>query len=219
MKGKNSAVKRSCVLLALLISITMLTGCYTIGERKPIATILFSNGDEVKIRLYPDQAPNTVNNFIYLANSGFYDGSPVHRIVEYFVIQMGKKGSDPEQVNAGYYIKGEFSNNGFGKNELSHLQGTVSMARSASDDDNADKDLYNTASSQFFITLTDKTYLDGDYAAFGKVISGMKLIEQISKMDVDKNDIPRDEIYIKTLTVETFGKNYDEPTKIPIEDQ
>ncbi len=93
------------------------------------------------------------------------------------------------------------------------------MARSASDDDNADKDLYNTASSQFFITLTDKTYLDGDYAAFGKVISGMKLIEQISKMDVDKNDIPRDEIYIKTLTVETFGKNYDEPTKIPIEDQ
>ncbi len=198
--------------MSIIMLIPLLAGCVTIGERKPIATITFSNGVEVRARLYPDKAPNTVANFIYLANSGFYDGSPVHRIVEYSVVQMGKP-ADTGDSDAGYYIKGEFSDNGFSKNDMLHEKGVLSMARSIGEEGDG-KDYYNTASCQFFICVDTETTLDGAYAAFGKVISGYDSFEEISRMDVDENHAPRDEIYIKTITVDTYGKDYGEPKKI-----
>lgn len=206
------------LILMLVLVMSFTAGCVTLGERNPIATVTFSNGKEIKIRLYYDQAPNTVKNFIYLANSGFYDGTPVHRIVEYFVIQMGKPADALDETTAGYYIKGEFSNNGFSKNTLSHTEGVVSMARTVGEPGN-EKDYYNSASCQFFIMLTDKPNLDGDYAAFGKVISGMSDVQKISKMDVDENEAPRDEIYVVSITVDTFGKDYGEPERIYPEEE
>ena len=205
------------LILAAALLVSMFAGCYTLGERKPIATIKFSNGKEVQIRLYPDKAPNTVNNFIYLANSGFYDHSPVHRIKEYFVVQMGRPGADPSAMNAGYTISGEFSNNGFSKNDLEFEEGTVGMARIAAAGEDKESGNYDTASSEFFICLGYKPSMNGNYAAFGKVIRGYKDVEKISKMDVDDNEYPRDEIYIETLRVETYGKNYPAPKTIPLE--
>lgn len=201
------------VMTAAVLSFT--SGCVEIGNRKPIVTVEFSNGKEVKIRLYPDKAPNTVNNFISLINSGFYTGSPVHRIIEYSFIQMGKS-ADGEN-NAGYYIDGEFKENGFGKNNMTFDEGTVAMARLTGDSEKS-KDYFDTASSQFFITLEPKKTMDGLYCIFGKVISGMKYIEQISKMDVDDNDYPRDEIYIKSISVDNYDYNAKEPKKLPIKD-
>jgi peptidyl-prolyl cis-trans isomerase B (cyclophilin B) len=174
-------------MAAMLFSFA--AGCVTIGARKPIVTIEFSNGKEVKIRLYPNKAPNTVNNFIALINSGFYDGSPVHRIIEYSFIQMGKS-ADGSRSDAGYYIEGEFKENGFVKNDMIFEEGTVAMARVTGDSENS-KEYFNTASSQFFITLERKTTMDGLYAAFGKVISGMKYVQQISKMDTDEKRLPK----------------------------
>lgn len=210
--------RTAVIVLCVLMIVSMLAGCYTLGERKPIATLKFSNGAEIEIRLYPDKAPNTVNNFIYLANSGFYDGSPIHRIKEYFVVQMGRPGGDSGEMDAGYTIYGEFPNNGFSKNDLTHDTGTVSMARVVNVGGEQSSDYYNSASSEFFICLELKPSLDGDYAAFGKVIRGMKEVEKISKMDVDANQVPRDEIYIESLRVETYGKNYPAPNTLPKED-
>lgn len=207
----------AAICLAVVLLVTLFAGCYTLGERKPIATITFSNGKEVQIRLYPDKAPNTVNNFIYLANSGFYDKSPVHRIKEYFVVQMGRPGADPSAMNAGYTITGEFSNNGFSKNDLEFEEGTVGMARIAAAGEDKASGNYDSASCEFFICLGYKPSMNGDYAAFGKVIRGYKDVEKISKMDVDANEYPRDEIYIETCRVDTFGKKYPEPKKIPLE--
>jgi peptidyl-prolyl cis-trans isomerase B (cyclophilin B) len=189
----------------------------TLGERKPVATVLFSNGKEIQIRLYYNKAPNTVKNFIDLANSGFYDGTPVHRIEEYFLIQMGKSGADPE-ANPGFTIKGEFPNNKFGKNDLKLETGMVAMARVVGSGV-SEKDYNNSASTQFFIMLTNKPNLDGDYAVFGKVIRGMKDVEKISKMDVDANKVPRDEIYVVSIRVETFGKDYGKPDRIPVTEE
>jgi peptidyl-prolyl cis-trans isomerase B (cyclophilin B) len=197
--------------MAFIMLIPALTGCVTIGERKPIATITFSNGVEIRARLYPDKAPNTVANFISLANSGFYDGSPVHRIVEYSIVQMGRS-ADGEN-DAGYYIKGEFPDNGFSKNDMLHEKGVLSMARTVGAEGN-EKEYYNTASSQFFICVDVETTLDGAYAPFGKVISGYDDFEEISRLDVDENYAPRDELYIKSVTVDTYGKDYGEPKKI-----
>ena len=210
---KRSVSIRVCaVLLMSVLTLAVLGGCVTMGERKPIATITFSNGTVVRARLYPNKAPNTVANFISLASSGFYDGSPVHRIVEYSIVQMGKPaGSD--EVDAGYYIKGEFPNNGFSKNDMIHEEGTLSMARTVSSSGD-EKDYYDTASCQFFICVDRETTLDGDYAAFGKIISGYKDFEKISKMDVDDNYAPRDEIYVESITVDTYGKDYGEPQTI-----
>lgn len=193
--------------------LTMTSSCMTLGKRNPIATLIFSNGKEIKIRLYPDKAPNTVKNFIDLANSGYYDGTPVHRIEEYFVIQMGKPASDPEANTAGFYIEGEFPNNGFSKNDLSHEVGAVAMARTVGEPGN-EKNYYNSASTQFYITLTYKPNLDGDYAIFGKVIRGMDYVQKISKMDVDENKVPRDEIYVVSIRVDTFGKDYGRPKRM-----
>ena len=206
---KKTRFRASALLLcaALLLS---LSACVTLGSRKPIATLVFSNGKEVRFRLYPDKAPNTVNNFIYLANSGFYDGLPVHRIVEYFVVQMGEP---VDKDLPGYRIKGEFSQNGFTKNDMIFEEGTVGMAREAAAG-NDDSENYDTASCQFFFTLEREYSLDGYYAAFGKVISGMEHLHKISKMDTDADERPRDEIYISSLRVETYDYKYKEPKKI-----
>ncbi len=209
--NRSLSSKIFALAMAFIMLIPALTGCVTIGERKPIATITFSNGVEIRARLYPDKAPNTVANFISLANSGFYDGSPVHRIVEYSIVQMGRS-ADGEN-DAGYYIKGEFPDNGFSKNDMLHEKGVLSMARTVGAEGN-EKEYYNTASSQFFICVDVETTLDGAYAPFGKVISGYDDFEEISRLDVDENYAPRDELYIKSVTVDTYGKDYGEPKKI-----
>jgi len=186
------------LLIAALLAV-LAGGCVTIGDRKPICTLVFSNGGEVTIRLYPDKCPNTVNNFIELCNSGFYDGSPVHRIVEYVLIQMGKP-ADSEETDAGYYIKGEFTANRHAGGDLTFESGIVGMAR-LSDEENS-RHFFDTASSQFFIMLEPKENMDGYYAAFGKVVTGMDVITAISKMDVDDANSPRDEIYLVSARVD-----------------
>jgi len=205
-------ILRAAAILLLAAMITILaSGCVVIGERKPICTITFSNGGEVRIRLYPDKCPNTVNNFISLCNSGFYDGSPVHRIVEYVLVQMGKP-ADSKETDAGYYIKGEFTQNNYSKGDLTFDEGIVGMARLSGETDG--KEFYNTASSQFFIMLEPKATMDGYYAAFGKVITGMDVLTAISKMDVDEDDYPRDEIYIVSARVDCYDYQASEPKKI-----
>ena len=212
---KTVLIRISALVLLCVLVLGSLSGCVMLGERKPIATIVFSNGVECKVRLYPNKAPNTVANFISLANSGFYDGSPVHRIVEYSLIQMGKNGQTGAD-NAGYTIKGEFADNGYVQNDILHEPGVLSMARSVGVDGDS-KEFYDTASSQFFICVDYETTLDGKYAAFGKIIEdGYKDVEKISKMDVDDNKAPRDEIYVVSIRVETFGKNYGAPKTTPM---
>ncbi len=208
---KRINVLRPAALLLSLLLLLACSGCVVIGERKPICTILFSNGEEIRIRLYPDKCPNTVNNFIQLCNSGFYDGSPVHRIVEYVLVQMGTPaGSD--ETDAGYYIKGEFTENNYSKGNLTFDKGVVGMARLSSSEDS--REYYNTASSQFFIMLEPKITMDGYYAAFGKVIGNMDAVVAISKMDVDASDHPRDEIYIVSARVDCYDYKPSAPKTI-----
>ena len=208
---KAKLLRLSALTLLTAFMISLLCGCVVIGERKPICTILFSNGSEVRIRLYPDKCPNTVNNFIKLCNSGFYDGSTVHRILEYVLVQMGMPGGSDE-TDAGYYIKGEFTANGYRKGNLTFAKGIVGMARLS--DENESKQFFDTASSQFFIMLEPKAAMDGYYAAFGKVISGMDDIVAISRMDVDENNYPRDEIYIVSARVDCHDYKPGEPKTI-----
>ena len=168
----------------------------------PIATIQMKNGGTIRIELYPEIAPNTVNNFISLANSGFYDGKIFHRVISGFMIQ----GGCPEGTGMGgpgYNIKGEFRFNGF-KNELKHKRGVISMARSARP---------NSAGSQFFIMHADAKHLDGQYAAFGKVIEGMDEVDRIAGVATDANDRPREEQVMESVRVDTFGETYPEPVK------
>ncbi len=168
----------------------------------PVATITMKSGKVIKVELYPDVAPNTVNNFISLANSGFYDGTIFHRVIEGFMIQ----GGDPLGTGTGgpgYSIKGEFSSNGF-KNNLKHTEGVISMARSQSK---------NSAGSQFFIMVGDSPHLDGEYAAFGKVIEGMEVVHEIEKVKTDTSDKPIFVQMMDTVTVDTFGVEYDAPKK------
>lgn len=211
MVKKKNLFRTAAALLMTAMVLLSCAGCVVIGSRKPIATIVFSNGAEATIRLYPNKAPNTVDNFIKLANSGFYDGSPIHRIVEYVLVQMGSP-ANSEETDAGYYIKGEFADNGFVKDDLTFDEGILGMARLAADED--DKRFYNTGSSQFFIMLEPKASMDGKYTAFGKVITGMSDIVAISKMDVDDNDHPRDEIYIVSLRVDCYDYKPNEPKTI-----
>ena len=169
-------------------------------KRNPIVIIEMENGDKVKMELYPDIAPNTVNNFISLVNKGFYDGLIFHRVIPGFMIQ----GGDPEGTGMGgpgYSIKGEFTQNGF-DNPLSHERGVVSMARTFQPD---------SAGSQFFIMVDDVTQLDGQYAAFGKVIEGMEAVDKIVSVPRDANDYPLEPQRMKKVTVELFGVQYDEP--------
>ena len=166
----------------------------------PIVTIEMENGDIIKAELYPNVAPNTVNNFISLINHGFYDGVIFHRVIPGFMIQ----GGDPDGVGTGgpgYSIKGEFARNGF-KNDLKHTAGVLSMAHSM---------LPNSAGSQFFIMHKDAPHLDGDYAAFGKVIEGMDVIDKIANVRTDYMDKPLEEQKMKKVTVDTQGIKYPEP--------
>ncbi len=169
----------------------------------PIVTIKLENGKEIKVELYPQIAPNTVNNFISLVNKKFYNGICFHRVIAGFMIQ----GGDPTGTGMGgpnYKIKGEFSSNGF-KNDLKHERGVISMARSM------DK---NSAGSQFFIMHEDAPHLDGQYASFGKVISGIDVVDEIANTDVDWSDKPLEDVIMKSVTVETFGEVYAEPIKV-----
>ena len=170
----------------------------------PIATIKIKDFGTIKAELYPDKAPNTVNNFISLANSGFYDGLIFHRVIKGFMNQ----GGDPDGVGTGgpgYSIKGEFSNNGYTNNDLKHTAGVLSMARANEPD---------SAGSQFFIMAEEASYLDGDYAAFGKVIEGMDVVNDINSVQTNSNDKPLKDVVIESITVDTKGIDYKEPEKI-----
>lgn len=179
-------------------------------KQNPIATIEMENGGIIKIELYPDKAGNTVKNFIYLANSGFYDGVIFHRVIEGFMIQ----GGDPKGTGTGgpgYRIAGEFSNNKY-NNDLQHTRGVISMARQGNPYMPASA--YNTAGSQFFIMHADSHLLDGDYAAFGEVIEGMDVVDAIATTATNSNDKPLEDQRMKTVRVETFGVDYGEPVRI-----
>ena len=169
----------------------------------PIVTIEMENGGVIKAELYPEIAPNTVNNFVSLVKKGFYDGLIFHRCISSFMIQggcpLGTGTGDP-----GYSIKGEFTQNGF-KNDLSHSRGVLSMARAMNP---------NSAGSQFFIMHADGPFLDGQYAAFGKVTEGMDVVDGIVAIPTDWNDRPREDQRMKKVTVDTQGVEYSEPEKI-----
>ena len=168
----------------------------------PIVTIEMEDGGVMKAELYPEIAPNTVNNFISLVKQGFYDGVIFHRVIPGFMIQ----GGDPKGVGVGgpgYCIRGEFAANGF-KNDLKHSRGVLSMARTMAP---------NSAGSQFFIMHENSPHLDGQYAAFGKVIEGIEVVDRICSVRTDYNDKPRIPQVMKKVTVETFGADYPAPVK------
>lgn len=168
----------------------------------PIVTFEMENGDVMKAELYPEIAPNTVNNFISLVNKGYYDGLIFHRVISGFMIQ----GGCPEGTGTGgpgYNIKGEFSQNGF-SNDLKHSEGVLSMARAMHPD---------SAGSQFFIMHKNSPHLDGSYAAFGKIIEGMDVVNKIAATGTDYNDRPLEEQRMKKVTVDTDGVDYPEPEK------
>jgi peptidyl-prolyl cis-trans isomerase B (cyclophilin B) len=169
----------------------------------PVATIEMENGKVIKAELYPDVAPQSVYNFISLANSGYYNGLIFHRVIKDFMIQGGcPKGNGTG--GPGYCIKGEFSANGVA-NSLEHTRGVLSMARTTVPD---------SAGSQFFIVHADSPHLDGQYAAFGKVIEGMDVVDEIASVRTDYNDKPRQPQVMKSVTVDTFGETYPEPEKL-----
>lgn len=210
MKDKSKII---LVVVILLVAAVIVRVCYGIkeGKKNPIVTMQVAyhdaDGNEktgtIKMELYPDVAPESVANFIALANNGFYDGLTFHRIIDNFMIQ----GGDPNGDGTGgtdYCIKGEFKANGI-ENTLKHEDGVLSMARSNS---------YNSAGSQFFIMNSTATYLDGNYAAFGKVIEGMDIVYKISKVSTDANDKPLEDVIIESITIDTKGIKYDEPIKI-----
>jgi peptidyl-prolyl cis-trans isomerase B (cyclophilin B) len=173
-------------------------------EKKNPVVSLEINGKTVKIELYPSLAPNTVNNFISLVNKGFYNGLTFHRVIKNFMIQ----GGDPAGTGMGgpnYVIRGEFKNNGFTGNTLKHERGVISMARAYNP---------NSAGSQFFIMHKDAFYLDGQYAAFGKVIEGMDVVDEIAETKTGSGDKPVVKQIITKITVDTFGEKYPEPVTI-----
>ncbi|MCL2226084.1 MAG: peptidylprolyl isomerase [Oscillospiraceae bacterium] len=173
------------------------------NKNNPIVTIEMEDGSVMKAELYPGVAPNTVNNFVTLVGSGFYDGLIFHRVIPGFMLQggcpLGEGYGDP-----GYGIRGEFERNGF-QNDLKHARGVLSMARSQSPD---------SAGSQFFIMHEDTPHLDGSYAAFGCVIEGDDVIDAIAKVKTNKADKPKKDQRMKKVTVETFGIEYPEPEKV-----
>lgn len=200
-------------LCALLTTSVALVGCSkkvpmvdevrTPPKELPIATITIKDYGTIEAELYPHIAPNTVNNFIYLANSGFYNGLTLHRIVKDFVLQ----GGCPEGTGMGgpgYSINGEFTNNNF-KNDLKHTEGVLSMARSQNND---------SAGSQFFIVTKDAPNLDGSYTGFGKVINGMDIVKKLENVEVGNNDKPEKDIIIESIKIDTKGIDYKEPEKL-----
>lgn len=172
------------------------------SKQNPIVTFEMADGKVIKAELYPEIAPNTVKNFVSLVSKGFYDGLTFHRIIKGFMIQ----GGDPVGNGTGgpgYGIKGEFSSNGF-KNDLKHEPGVLSMARAMNP---------NSAGSQFFIMHETSPHLDGDYAAFGKVIEGLENVNAIAEVRTDWSARPLEDVVMKRVTVETFGEEYGEPEK------
>ena len=191
-------------IIAMLLALALLSFgtalCETADEaaaQYPIATIEMADGGVITLELYPDIAPNTVANFIELANAGFYDGVIFHRVIAGFMIQ----GGDPTGTGRGgpgYAIKGEFAANGF-ENDLAHTRGVISMARAQAPD---------SAGCQFFIMHADAAYLDGQYAAFGRVLEGMDVVDAIATTATDANDRPLEDQVIASIRVETFGVAY-----------
>ncbi len=170
----------------------------------PVVTIEMENGKKIVAELFPEIAPETVNNFVYLVGQGFYDGLIFHRVIPGFMIQ----GGDPDGVGTGgpgYCVTVELLMNGI-QNELSHKRGVLSMARANHP---------NSAGSQFFIMHQDGKFLNNQYAAFGKVLEGMDVVDEIAAAKTDSNDKPKEDIRMKTVTVETFGETYPEPKKLP----
>lgn len=168
----------------------------------PKVILQLANQKEIVLQLYPEVAPNSVNNFLSLVDAGFYDGLIFHRVIPHFMIQGGcplKNGTG----GPGYGIAGEFGSNGF-KNDLKHKRGVLSMARAQNP---------NSAGSQFFIMVEASPHLDGQYAAFGKVIEGMEVVDAIADSQTDMRDRPAQDIVMKKVTVETFGVAYEEPEK------
>lgn len=203
---KKSLIK--VVLFFIISSLLVSCGNKEWGEQVeapkelPIATIKVKNYGTMVAELYPQYAPNTVNNFISLSNSGFYDGLTFHRVVKNFVIQ----GGDPDGNGAGgpgYSIRGEFSSNGYKFNTLNHSEGVLSMARSKSND---------SAGSQFFIVTKEASSLNDNYAGFGKVIEGLDVLHEIENVEVSK-ETPKEKIVIEEIRVDTKGVSYSEPEK------
>ena len=170
--------------------------------QNPIVTITMESGDVIKLELYPEIAPQSVNNFISLVNKNFYDGLNFHRVIRGFMIQGGCP-DGTGMGGPGYSIKGEFAQNGFA-NDLKHTEGVLSMARSM---------MPNSAGSQFFIMHKNSPHLDGAYAAFGKVTEGMDVVNKIAETATDYSDRPLEKQMMKTVTVDTFGVDYPEPEK------
>lgn len=169
----------------------------------PTVTIEMSDNKIIKIELFKDVAPNTVKNFISLVKKGFYDGIIFHRVIPGFMIQGGCP-NGTGMGGPGYSIRGEFTSNGF-KNDLKHTEGVISMARTMDP---------NSAGSQFFIMVADSPHLDGQYAAFGKVIEGLDVAKEIVKVDRNFSDKPFEDQVMRKVTVDTFDEEYDEPEKI-----
>lgn len=205
--------KKSLSLIMVLCMSLMLAGCAQPKrniieaqalKNNPIVTMNIKDYGTVTLELYPEKAPNTVNNFVTLANSGFYDGLTFHRIIEGFMIQ----GGDPEGTGIGgpgYSIPGEFAENGYEKNDLVHTKGVISMARSQHPD---------SAGSQFFIMSADASHLDEKYAAFGQVTSGIEIIEALEKVATDPQDKPMESVVIESVTVDTQGEAVPEVIKV-----
>ena len=178
-------------IIMFMLCAVMIFSFSACGKKTPVAEISMTDGSVIYAELYPDIAPITVENFINLANDGFYDGITVHRVVPGFVIQAG----DPEGTGMGgsdKNIKGEFSQNGV-ENTLSHTRGVLSMARRADD--------FDSATSQFFIVLEDSDFLDGNYAAFGKVTEGMNTVDKIASVPTDYNDKPLEDVVIINIKI------------------
>lgn len=215
----NKILKCGVALIGASAAVIALIGCSSINNSKnnvtgdswnkkveapaelPIATIKIKDYGVITAKLYPDKAPNTVNNFISLANSRFYDGLTFHRVIKDFMIQGGDPKGDGTG-GPGYCIKGEFTSNGF-ENNLKHTKGVISMARL----------MYplDSAGSQFFIMTSDTESLDGDYAAFGKVTSGLEILDKIQNVETDSEDKPLKDVVIEKITVDTKGVTYKEP--------
>lgn len=208
------------LIMTLMVTSSLFVGCSSLATDKtetgvevervevpqdklPVATIIVKDFGTIEAELYPNIAPNTVNNFIELANSGFYDGLTFHRIIKDFMIQ----GGDPNGVGnggPGYSIKGEFTKNGF-NNDLKHEEGVLSMARSQS---------FDSAGSQFFIVTKASSHLDGQYASFGKVTSGLDVLHNIEDVKTGAQDKPVEPVVIESIKVDTKGITYNEAKKL-----
>ena len=201
-------MKRFTAILSAAVMALLLTGCFAkkeenVNTEKVLATIVVENFGTIELELYPDVAPQSVYNFCSLARQGFYDGTTFHRIIEGFMIQ----GGDPTGTGSGgpgYCIKGEFNINGF-QNDLKHERGVISMARLSKP--------YDSAGCQFFIVQKDSPHLDGSYAAFGRVLSGMDVVDAIAAVATNASGRPYEEVVIKSVTI--TGPDLPEPEKLP----